>query len=190
MSNRTLFVTDAGSINVGGTFFMPGAEIPIEVFSGREASLRELVSDGKVSQRRRRMRTDESGRVIKIDRSAGAPPLPAELEVESRKRRKVRALSSKIVGGNEVAGALASLKRQQMDDEVQKAQEAKEISETAVALKGEDDAEQDATESISDADELAKIADEFAPEDDEIFDGGSDELFDEDAELLEDLPEE
>lgn len=181
----TLFVTDAGSVSIGGTLFLPGSEIPIEKYAGREGALREHVQNRQVSTRRQRMRTDESGRVIKIDRRAGAPALPSVLEDNDRKRRELRPLSSSTAGNQETATALAHLMRKQQVDEVAKGREAKEVAEEAARLAAQEAKE--AAEANADKASLAQIAEESAPSTSEFEEVMDDELFEEDAELLANL---
>lgn len=185
--SKTLYVTDAGSVSLGGALYVPGMEIPIERFKGRESSLRELVATGKLSQRRRRLRTDDSGRVIKIDRSSGAAPLPGELsEYDAKRRREVRPLKSELVGQAEISTALETLRREQADAEVKKANEAADKAAEAEV----NSVPVDESENVSEEEkqQLEEIADGASQEEDEdVWEDAGDELFEEDAALVDEL---
>lgn len=173
---RTIYVTDAGSVRRGGVLYHPGDKIPLTKFKGYEAALRELVEQGKLSTRPRRMRTDTHGRVIKVDRSSEAPALPHHLDDNDKSRKELNPLRSRV--DNAVATAeLARLEKEQRDDEAAQ----------PVAVKTREPAkEPEPEQGDSSEEDLAAIVESVNAENDD-FEDLSDDMPASDEELLREL---
>ena len=177
--STTLYVTAAGSVKLGSDLYIPGDPIPIEKFIGKESSLRELVADGKLSQRKRRMQVDGKGRVVK-NRSSEMPPLPSEID-----DHKQPALQSKDPGASKVAGELADLKHERME---KARQEEADAAAAAVVAEVPVKSEVAPVPEAEEIENLSNIADSASEDDgdDEFF---QDEADDADAKLLQELSE-
>lgn len=142
---KVLFVTDQGSVKIGPILYHPGQEIDINVFRGREAALRELISNGQVARRPGTYKVTPSGKVVKL-RSGEAPPLPAELdEYDPKTKRELRPIRSETPHNADVQLELAKLKEEQRQVAAKKAaekaqEEAEERARKQAALEAEREA--------------------------------------------------
>lgn len=184
-AKKVLYVTDQGSVKIGARLYLPGEEIDVNTFRGRETALRELIAGGNVARRPGSYNATADGRIVKL-RSSEAAPLPTELdEYDPKKKKELRPIVSETPHMHDINQQLADLKKEQRANSA-----AKEVAQAAEAAKApEAPAEEPAQEaSVESGEDAAEIFDRLAKVEAEEAEGSHDELSDEDffGDLLED----
>ncbi len=179
-----VFVTDVGSVVIDTKIYMPSEEIPLAKFKGRKLALKELILDGKVSKRRRRVISDQTGRVIKRDRSVGAVPVPRDMALSTSKTLRDLPPPIRSTSGNtvDIHQELGKVRNEQVETEREGIPE--EDGKVALSV---------ATVSAEEMAELAEMTEELdnslpMVDNSDLADGT--EMLEEDMELVNELDDE